>query len=84
MQNGTGTLTGGNLGPITYVSQAQTWGNAPAAARSDTIDVHATNVARAQIDVQRANVDCNVKLNITSDGPIAVTLPGCNRVVNAG
>jgi hypothetical protein len=24
------------------------------------------------------------KLNITTDGPIAVTLPGCNRIVNAG
>ena len=84
VQNGMGMLTGGNLGPINYLSQTQTWGSAPATAKSDTIDINATNVAKAQIDVQRANVDCNVKLNITSDGPIAVTLPGCNRVVNAG
>jgi hypothetical protein len=32
----------------------------------------------------RIDVDCNVRLNITTDGPIAVSLPACNRVVNAG
>jgi hypothetical protein len=84
VQNGNGTLTGGNLGDITYVSQTQTWGSAPNQAASDTIDINAANIAQAQIDVQRARVDCNVKLNITTDGPIAVTLAGCNRVVNAG
>ncbi|HUZ29744.1 MAG TPA: hypothetical protein VMU90_10915, partial [Solirubrobacteraceae bacterium] len=84
VQNGTGTIDGGNLGTINYVSQAQTWGSAPATPRADTIDITATNVAQAQINVQRAAVDCNAKLNITTDGPIAVTLAGCNRVVNAG
>jgi hypothetical protein len=84
VQNGTGTLDGGNLGTINYVSQTQTWGSAPSQAASDSIDVNATNVAQAQIDVSRAHVDCNVKLNITSDGPIAISLPGCGRVVNGG
>jgi hypothetical protein len=84
VQNGTGTLSGGNFGDIVYASQAQTWGSAPSQASSDTIDINATNVARAQIDVQRARADCNAKLNITTDGPIAVTLAGCNRVVTAG
>lgn len=84
LQNGSGTLTGGNLGDIRYVTQAQSWGRAPASPRSDTIDVNATNVARATIDVQRARVDCAAKLNVTTDGPIAITLAGCNRMVNAG
>jgi hypothetical protein len=84
VQNGTGALDGGNLGTINYLSQAQTWGSAPSTPHADTIDINATNVAKAQINVQRAAVDCNVKLNITTDGPIAVTLAGCNRVVNAG
>jgi hypothetical protein len=29
-------------------------------------------------------VNCNVALNITTDGPLTVTLPGCNRTVTAG
>ncbi len=84
VQNGTGTLTGGNMGALQYVSSTQTWGATPSAPRGDVIDVNATNVATASIDVQRADADCQVTLNITTDGPIAVTLPGCNRVVHAG
>ena len=82
--DGAGTLTGGNLGPIQYVSEAQTWGPTPSAPKSDAIDITATNLATASIDVTRADVDCNVALHITSDGPLTVTLPGCNRVVSAG
>jgi hypothetical protein len=79
-----GTLTGGNMGPLQYAALSQTWGATPSAPRSDTIDIDATNIATAAIDVHRADVDCNVKLNITSDGPITVTLPGCGRAVRAG
>jgi hypothetical protein len=32
--------------------------------------------------VKRASVTCSVKLNITSDGPIDITLPGCARTVH--
>lgn len=83
-QPGTGTLTGGNMGPLTYASLTQTWGRATPAPVSDTLDVNATNVATATIDLSRAHVDCNAKLNVTSDGPITVTLAGCNRTVQAG
>jgi hypothetical protein len=72
------------MGALQYASSAQTWGPAPGAPRSDAIDITATNIATASISVQRADADCNVKLNITTDGPIAVTLPGCSRVVHAG
>jgi hypothetical protein len=34
--------------------------------------------------VTRAHVDCKAALHITSDGPLTVTLPGCNRTVTAG
>ena len=82
-QLGAGTLTGGNLGPLQFASSAQTWGPAPSAPRSDSIDITATNIATASINVQRAHVDCRVTLHITTDGPLSVTLPGCGRVVNA-
>src|SRR5581483_11533418 len=81
---GTGTLTGGNMGPLTYDSLTQTWGSATPALASDTLDVNATNMATATIDPVRAHVDCSAWLNVTSDGPIAVTLAGCNRTVQAG
>jgi predicted esterase len=83
-QPGTGTLTGGNMGPLAYASLRQTWGPTPPALASDTLDITATNIATASIDVSRAHVDCNANLNITSDGPISVTLTGCGRTVQAG
>jgi dienelactone hydrolase len=86
-QPGTGTLTGGNMGPLAYASLAQNWTPptpATPAPASDTLDVNATNVATATIDPSRAHVDCNATLNVTSDGPITVTLAGCNRTVQAG
>jgi hypothetical protein len=81
---GTGTLTGGNMGTLLFTSNSQTWGPTPTAPVSDSIDINATNVATAQINVQRAQVDCNVNLNVTTDGPITVSLLGCKRVVKAG
>jgi hypothetical protein len=85
VQNGTGALTGGNFGAINYVSQTQTWGATPTAPFSDSVDITATNIATAVINVQRARLDCNAKVNfVSTDGPIAVTLAGCNRVVHGG
>jgi hypothetical protein len=72
------------MGPLTYASLTQTWGPATPAPASDTLDVNATNVAAATIDPSRAHVDCNARLNVTSDGPITVTLAGCGRSVQAG
>jgi dienelactone hydrolase len=79
-----GTLSGGNMGDLHYLSFVQTWGPTPPVPRSDSIDLKATNIASTSIDVHRAGVDCNVKLNVTTDGPIAISLVGCNRVVHAG
>ncbi|HYB25883.1 MAG TPA: hypothetical protein VEF89_04660 [Solirubrobacteraceae bacterium] len=81
---GTGTLTGGNMGPLACAGLTQTWSPPAPAPASDTLDINATNIATASIDVSRAHVDCNVNLNITTDGPITVTLAGCNRTVQAG
>jgi hypothetical protein len=84
VQPGTGSLTGGNMGTLLYASNSQTWGPSPSAPVSDSIDLNATNIATAQVNVRRARVDCNVNLNITTDGPITVSLLGCKRVVRAG
>jgi hypothetical protein len=81
---GTGTLTGGNMGPLAFASLSQTWGAALPAAASDTLDVTATNIATASIDVSRAHVDCGVHVDVTTDGPITIDLTGCNRTIQAG
>ena len=83
-QGGAGTLTGGNLGTLAYTSQSRTWGPTQPGPTADQIDLNATNIAAAAIDVSRAHVDCKVDVRIQSDGPITVTLPGCNRTIQAG
>jgi predicted esterase len=82
-QAGTGQLTGGNLGAVNFTSRAKTWAAPTPAPKANTIDVTATNISKASIAVKRAGVDCSVTLNITSDGPIDVALPGCGRTVHA-
>jgi dienelactone hydrolase len=81
---GAGELTGGYMGPIQYASFSKTWGPVPSAPVKDEIDITATNLATASIDVARAHVNCHVVLKVTSDGPLTITLPGCGRVVHAG
>jgi hypothetical protein len=81
---GAGTLTGGYLFPLRYTRQYRTWGRAPRAPRRDELDVRATNLAAATIDVRRARVSCAARVKIRSDGPIAVHLAGCGRTVSGG
>ena len=76
-QAGTGVLTGGTIGPLAYTRQFQTWGPEPAAPVANRIDIDLTNVATVTIDVARARVGCDVELDVTTDGPVAVTLAGC-------
>ncbi|HEV7677859.1 MAG TPA: hypothetical protein VGQ42_04775 [Candidatus Dormibacteraeota bacterium] len=73
-----GTQVGAGVAATPYVSRSQTWGAAPAAPCADTLDITATNVSRIVVDAVRARVDCNVAINLTSDGPTEVV------VVNAG
>jgi hypothetical protein len=73
----TGTLSGGNMGDLSYTVQGRTWSQPPPGPASDGIDVTATNLATATIDVKRAGLTCDAKVNVKTDGPIAVTLAGC-------
>lgn len=41
------------------------------------IRIKATKIASVTIDPAAARVDCNVKLDIDSDGPLKVRLLGC-------
>jgi hypothetical protein len=83
-QPGSGTLTGGRFGTLLFSSQRKTWGPTLHKPSANRIDIEATNIGGAAIDIGRARVNCNVKLNVVADGPIAIALRGCNRVVRAG
>jgi hypothetical protein len=76
-EHGAGALTGGQIPAIPYTSQSRTWGAAPSEPVQDVLDITASNVSSVTIDARRAKVDCHAHLNITSDGPLKVTLRDC-------
>jgi hypothetical protein len=76
-EKGAGALTGGKIPAIPYTSETKTWGKAPSAPKHNTLDLTATNVAAVTIDAQRAKVTCAATLNVTTDGPLKVTLADC-------
>jgi hypothetical protein len=76
-QTGAGVLTGGQIPAIPYTSQSKSWGSAPSEAASDVLDITASNVSAVTIDAKRAKVDCKAQLNVTTDGPLTVTLADC-------
>ena len=80
-QSGAGTLTGGNLGTLTFTSRRKRWGPAPQIPSANRIDLTARNVSSLTIHPTRARVGCNVDLRVTSDGPLTVTIAGCARTV---
>jgi hypothetical protein len=77
-QHGAGVLTGGQIPAIPYTSQSKAWGPAPSEPARDVLDIEATNVSHVTIDATRAKVDCKAQLNVTTDGPLTVTLADCH------
>jgi hypothetical protein len=80
----TATLTGGNLGPLTFTRTGTTWGAIPRQARKDVLEVTATNLTSAAVDPRRAHLDCRATVALRSDGPFSLTLVGCRRTVRIG
>jgi pimeloyl-ACP methyl ester carboxylesterase len=72
-----GALPPANLGVLAYAGERKTWGAPLPAPIADELDIRTTNVRALAIDPVRARVDCRAKLNVTTDGPLAVTLTGC-------
>ena len=80
-ERGTGQLEGGNFGTLVYTFQKRTWGEAPTQSVANKVEITATGIESAVLNVERARVDCDVEVAIESDGPLAVTLAGCDRTV---
>jgi hypothetical protein len=70
------TDSGASAG-VPFSRQGRTWGGAPPQPRDDVLDITATNIGQVTIDATRARVTCNARLNITSDGPLAVHWINC-------
>jgi hypothetical protein len=68
-QTGTGTLTGGSIGPLAYTSQFKTWGATPTIPVENKLDISATNVSSITINATRARVTCDAELNFVSSPP---------------
>jgi len=83
-QHGAGALTGGTLPAIAYTSQAKQWGPTPPALVRNRLDIVAENISALTIDPSRAHVSCGAALNVTTDGPVSVTLAGCGRTESFG
>jgi putative esterase/glucodextranase-like protein len=77
----TGSLTGGNLGPMPFTELKKTWGNAPRRQRLDVLRLDAKNLARVVVHPARARLSCHPTLHVTTDGPLALTLAHCGRTV---
>jgi hypothetical protein len=64
---------------VPYSMQAQDWGAAPSIPVENLIDLTASNVSQVTLNPARANVDCSVRLNVRTDGPLLVSFFGCAR-----
>jgi hypothetical protein len=76
-----GTLNGGSHGPLPYSRRTLAWGPAPVQPKADLINVTVTNLATATVNPRRAGISCRAKIEVVSDGPLELTLAGCNRVI---
>lgn len=77
-QTGVEILTGGTLPALAYTQQSKQWGDVPAAPSADKLVLNARNIAALTVHPQRAQLDCDAELKVTSDGPINITLAGCD------
>jgi predicted esterase len=84
-ESGQGQLAGGALfDPYPFTFMKKTWGKPAKGPKANRIEIDAENIARAVIDPGRARVDCGVRIDAKSDGPLTVRLAGCGRTVRAG
>jgi pimeloyl-ACP methyl ester carboxylesterase len=80
---GAGVLTGGEIPALAYRSRTQAFiPSGVAAAKRNLLVITATNLATLVIDIKRAHVTCGVRLSVKTDGPLAITLSGCNRTLH--
>jgi hypothetical protein len=81
-QHDAGVLTGGNEVAMPFAEQSKSWGSAPKAPRHDVLRLDAENLSRVVVHPRRTHLSCHAKLDVKTNGPLAVRLAGCRRTVH--
>ena len=74
--------THGTSGQYVYTGQVRTWQNPTASPPADELDLSLTNIGAVTVNVQRARLNCGVRIHLKSDGPAVIRLAGCGRTVS--
>ncbi len=83
-QTGSGTLPPGNLGTFAYTERSRAWGAPGTERKRDELTLEVENLRSVKVAVARAKLSCDAKLDVTTDGPVAVKLGGCRRTLHFG
>jgi predicted esterase len=72
--------TDGHFSPINpYLREYRHLDQPVGADAANVLDVRSAGVREVTIDPERAGVDCAAELTVATDGPLRVTLAGCDR-----
>ncbi|MBA2240360.1 MAG: hypothetical protein H0W09_03820, partial [Solirubrobacterales bacterium] len=72
-----GTLEGGNIGPLNFTETSRAWGPSEPQPKRNRLSLELENIGRLVVATKRARLNCNARLDVTSDGPVTVRLAGC-------
>ncbi len=70
-------LEGGNLPPLNYSERSKAWGPEPSVAARNVLHLDAHNLGRVVVHPSRAHLSCHPRLDVSTDGPLTLTLAGC-------
>ncbi|MBV9366880.1 MAG: prolyl oligopeptidase family serine peptidase [Solirubrobacterales bacterium] len=76
--------TSGSSRPFVFKGQIRTWQNPQPIQASNELDLTLTNVGAVTVNIQRARLNCGVRIHAKSDGPALITLAGCHRSISIG
>ncbi|MCD2192395.1 hypothetical protein LQ327_03155 [Actinomycetospora endophytica] len=73
-------LTSGTFSPVNPYTREYRHLDPPVPApKADALSVRSAGVGEVTVDPKRAGVDCDAQLKVATDGPLKVTLAGCDR-----
>lgn len=68
------TQVGAGVALTPYTRVFKTWGQSSPAPCADTLDITTTDISTMVVDVQRAHIDCNATINLTSTDNVSTTV----------
>lgn len=73
----------GTVSPVNpYLREARQLADPVPAERANALDITGTDISSMTVDPERAGVDCDAQMRVTSNVPLAVTLRGCDRTTS--